>query len=158
MGTHCKVEILWSIKTSMINKTFTYMMYEFNMLKIYSTALFIKHHNSYKNYKELILQLKNWMNFISWWYCSVQLCKICLHHSLFYGSLDQLTGTSLCTGIMDILNKCIWWFLLFTDIDDCAEIECKNGGDCVDGVNEYTCNCQSGYTGQLCETSESSIS
>ena len=46
------------------------------------------------------------------------------------------------------------YLYLFTDQDDCIEHECVNGGSCVDGVNEYTCNCQAGYTGQLCQTSQ----
>ena len=29
---------------------------------------------------------------------------------------------------------------------------CENGGTCVDGVNEYTCNCAPDFTGEHCET------
>ena len=29
---------------------------------------------------------------------------------------------------------------------------CENGGNCTDGVNEYICNCVTGYTGTDCET------
>ena len=38
------------------------------------------------------------------------------------------------------------------DIDDCEASPCKNGGTCIDGVDSYTCNCVSGYTGHDCET------
>ena len=41
--------------------------------------------------------------------------------------------------------------MLFTDIDDCANHTCANGGSCMDGVNAYTCNCPSGFTGMYCE-------
>ena len=38
------------------------------------------------------------------------------------------------------------------DIDECASSPCVNGGGvCVDGVNRYTCNCNSGRTGVHCE-------
>ena len=39
------------------------------------------------------------------------------------------------------------------DIDDCDSYPCVNG-DCVDGLNSYTCDCYSGYTGVTCETGE----
>ena len=48
-------------------------------------------------------------------------------------------------------------FSYLIESDECLLVECLNGGRCVDGFKQYTCNCQSGYTGQLCETSESSI-
>jgi protein crumbs len=38
------------------------------------------------------------------------------------------------------------------DIDDCASLPCLNGGQCLDGVNQYTCNCtDTGYEGTNCE-------
>ncbi|XP_066279059.1 oncoprotein-induced transcript 3 protein-like [Branchiostoma lanceolatum] len=36
------------------------------------------------------------------------------------------------------------------DMDACAANQCVNG-DCVDGVNSYTCTCYSGYEGSNCE-------
>ena len=39
-------------------------------------------------------------------------------------------------------------------MDECASSPCQNGGNCSDGVNEYTCGCLAGYTGDECETSE----
>ena len=44
----------------------------------------------------------------------------------------------------------------FTDIDECVGNECVHGS-CVDRVNEYSCDCQPGYTGTHCETSESNL-
>ena len=40
----------------------------------------------------------------------------------------------------------------FSDIDDCADGPCNNGGTCIDGVNSYICDCIAGYTGANCQT------
>ena len=42
--------------------------------------------------------------------------------------------------------------ILFTDIDDCFNHTCDNGAACVDGVNNFSCSCLPGYTGELCKT------
>ena len=39
-----------------------------------------------------------------------------------------------------------------TDINDCVNHTCQNGGSCVDGINNFTCNCLKGYTGSYCQT------
>ncbi len=39
------------------------------------------------------------------------------------------------------------------DIDECGTLPCKNGGICVNGINQFTCECQGGFTGTTC-TSE----
>ena len=46
----------------------------------------------------------------------------------------------------------------FSDIDECASSPCQNGGRCVDGINEYECRCQAGWTGVNCETSKNNMS
>ena len=43
------------------------------------------------------------------------------------------------------------------DIDDCDPDQCENGATCNDGVDSYTCDCVSGYTGNNCETSKCKI-
>ena len=40
----------------------------------------------------------------------------------------------------------------FSDIDDCVNHTCANGGSCVDGTNSYSCVCTTGYTGDHCQT------
>ena len=39
-----------------------------------------------------------------------------------------------------------------TDINDCVNHKCQNGGSCADGVGNYSCICLPGYTGNRCET------
>ena len=40
-----------------------------------------------------------------------------------------------------------------TDSDDCRDSPCFNYGQCIDGVDSFTCQCRQGYdTGLLCET------
>ena len=39
------------------------------------------------------------------------------------------------------------------DIDDCTSECCQNGGTCIDGVNEFSCECVEGYDGDYCENS-----
>lgn len=43
------------------------------------------------------------------------------------------------------------WFVV-VDIDYCINVTCKNGGSCVDGLNNYTCSCVDGFQGDHCET------
>ena len=38
-----------------------------------------------------------------------------------------------------------------TNIDECIEITCNNGGTCVDGISDYHCECSLGFTGTHCE-------
>ena len=38
------------------------------------------------------------------------------------------------------------------DIDECAVITCLNGGTCLDLVANFSCLCELGFTGTLCET------
>ena len=39
--------------------------------------------------------------------------------------------------------------------DDCVSNPCKHGGQCVDGMNIYYCQCTGGYTGKNCDQSKS---
>ena len=36
-------------------------------------------------------------------------------------------------------------------MNECVTRPCKNGATCIDGVNQYTCQCVEGYTGPKCE-------
>ena len=41
-------------------------------------------------------------------------------------------------------------FTFVSDIDECASNPCRNGGNCTDGINGYTCTCETGYEGTHC--------
>ena len=40
-----------------------------------------------------------------------------------------------------------------SDIDDCKDNPCNNGGTCQDGIASYRCVCPPGFTGHDCEKS-----
>lgn len=40
------------------------------------------------------------------------------------------------------------------DEDDCFREPCQNGGDCLDGINSFTCDCASGFSGDFCQNSK----
>ena len=44
--------------------------------------------------------------------------------------------------------------MCLSDVDDCVNHTCLNGGSCVDGVNKYTCRCVAGFKGDRCEKSK----
>ena len=44
-----------------------------------------------------------------------------------------------------------------TDIDDCFNVSCANGGTCIDEVEGYTCECAAGWNGTNCESGTSPL-
>ena len=49
-------------------------------------------------------------------------------------------------------EKYSWCQSSFLDVDECVNHTCGNGGSCVDGVNNYSCSCKPGFTGDSCQT------
>lgn len=37
-------------------------------------------------------------------------------------------------------------------INNCASNPCQNGATCNNGINTFSCSCNAGYTGTLCQT------
>ena len=37
------------------------------------------------------------------------------------------------------------------NIDECLSHPCMNNGQCVDGIDDFTCQCRDGWTGDLCD-------
>ena len=46
------------------------------------------------------------------------------------------------------------FFRKSTDIDDCVSARCENNATCVDGVNQFSCVCKTGFSGKLCDIGE----
>lgn len=44
--------------------------------------------------------------------------------------------------------------VFLADIDECSDDPCLNNASCVQGAGSFTCVCEPGYTGVLCETGE----
>ena len=55
--------------------------------------------------------------------------------------------------LKQIFNKRVYFFMC-VDINDCDPNPCQNGGVCNDQVNGFTCDCQAGYDGDVCENSK----
>ena len=49
-----------------------------------------------------------------------------------------------CEGLSPVNGQC-------TDISECANNPCQNGGTCLNGTNSYTCQCPAGTAGTNCE-------
>ena len=46
----------------------------------------------------------------------------------------------------------------YPDIDECFNNnQCLNGATCIDGINQFTCQCVPGWTGQFCQISKINI-
>ena len=55
-------------------------------------------------------------------------------------------------------SKCYSWFFPGLDIDECGPSPCLNGGTCIDGINQFTCNCTEGWTADRCHIGEYDLS
>lgn len=42
-------------------------------------------------------------------------------------------------------------------IDNCLSSPCQNGATCTNGVNSYSCDCLTGYTGHQCDSSRACV-
>ncbi|XP_078618167.1 uncharacterized protein LOC144885875 isoform X1 [Branchiostoma floridae x Branchiostoma japonicum] len=77
-------------------------------------------------------------------YCAKKYCQRKIDKCRY--SLYENTVSSYPNGDRIVYTVCKG----SADTDDCAANPCVNG-DCVDGVNSYTCTCHSGYEGINCD-------
>lgn len=75
--------------------------------------------------------------------------NICLFCDLFIRIVFNIKSKRLYVIIYTVtivLLSCMW-----TDIDECAANPCGSNGICVDGIDDFTCQCKPGYTGRRCQ-------
>ena len=53
--------------------------------------------------------------------------------------------------VMNNIQLCTMWLVLFSDKNECATNPCSNGAQCVNIDGSYVCNCPTGWTGVLCD-------
>ena len=79
------------------------------------------------------------------------------HTGTFRFVTMDLNITVLCVGNFEgpDCTECVPGFTgtdCQTNINDCEGVDCSGNGQCLDGVNSFTCECDLGYTGLLCDT------
>ena len=47
---------------------------------------------------------------------------------------------------------------LVVAIDNCDPNPCQNDGNCTDGINSFTCDCEDGFSGDICEVNNEDCS
>ena len=69
-------------------------------------------------------------------------------------------GVNLCVYcingaylVLIVILMCFTCASYAAGIDDCTPDSCSNGGQCEDGHQTFTCNCEgTGFTGHRCQT------
>ena len=51
------------------------------------------------------------------------------------------------------LDVVTYLILFFLDIDECEFFPCENNGTCIDLIDDFSCDCAAGFSGETCETS-----
>ena len=46
------------------------------------------------------------------------------------------------------------FFCILSDIDNCKPNPCENDGTCTDLIDDFKCDCKTGFSGKKCEISE----
>ncbi|XP_075218846.1 uncharacterized protein LOC142323283 isoform X2 [Lycorma delicatula] len=67
----------------------------------------------------------------------------CQHGSTCYNLTGTKYGCKCLSGYTGALCE--------TDIDECADNPCLNGGSCSDEIGKFICTCKSGFKGERCE-------
>ncbi|XP_048578445.1 sushi, nidogen and EGF-like domain-containing protein 1 isoform X3 [Nematostella vectensis] len=84
--------------------------------------------------------------------CGTWSLSRCTGSRTYYGTayrtlyrINIVTKVFCCPGWKQHNTSCP------NEINECDSSPCKNGGNCTDQVNNYTCTCQPGYTERNCE-------
>ncbi|XP_072046864.1 uncharacterized protein [Amphiura filiformis] len=77
-------------------------------------------------------------------------------NAIYLEDIGECASTRCLNGstcIDRFSSPCLWLapYPWLTDINECAPTPCLNGGTCRDGINQFTCDCVSGYTGSRCQ-------
>ncbi|XP_070534046.1 protein eyes shut homolog [Ptychodera flava] len=71
---------------------------------------------------------------------------LCQNDAICVDNIAEFTYTCLClpgyagTYCQDEIDECVIF-----------EVQCQNGGTCIDSINEFRCLCLPGYHGEFCE-------
>ncbi|CAG2243608.1 E3.2.1.4 [Mytilus edulis] len=64
---------------------------------------------------------------------------------------EQKTPEIMLYILIVILSVSLFQAQATSEISECMNSPCQNGGTCTDMVNGFTCACYDGYTGKLCD-------
>ena len=90
------------------------------------------------------------LTFDCYWYHVIQ-------YNLLHDITERETPIQRLTGICQSRKLTIGWAdqwvneFCVTEIDECWNVTCKNGGTCKDLKQDYVCECDSEWTGKDCE-------
>jgi surface protein len=87
--------------------------------------------------------------------CTSASNRVCAQNNCSCTNGTAANGTACTANDANICTYCDYGFYkngtTCQNIDDCAPNPCGNEGECIDGIEEYTCNCIKGFTGVNCE-------
>ncbi|CAG2201468.1 NOTCH2 [Mytilus edulis] len=91
---------------------------------------------------------------------NAHLNQFLIHTETMPGSCNDkpaFVSPTLAEGHVTIVKAASSFLLYFMssqilDINECASNPCRNGGLCLDLINNHRCHCQEGYTGFNCQT------
>ena len=89
----------------------------------------IQYHNSYRDQK-----------FIRTTRALINNNKVYVFPNLVAGTLTIFPTKLTLVLMINVLYQ----YCIFT-------AQCDNGGECVDGINDYSCACATGFTGEFCQ-------
>lgn len=64
------------------------------------------------------------------------------------------SGSAVVSNVMFVyaLSKQVFNCFYISDIDECSATPCKNGGQCTNLINDYSCKCTGSFEGKNCSS------